>query len=206
MVDRDDPKDTHRHVSHLIALYPGRQISPTMTPRLAEAAKVSLLARGDESTGWSKAWKINLWARLLDGDHAYKLLRIQLRPVGEKRTNMSAGGGTYANFFDAHPPFQIDGNFGATAGIAEMLLQSQDGELHLLPALPDAWPNGSVKGLRARGGFVVNVFWTGGKLTRVDVHSELQQPCRLRYGNIQRTVDVGTGSTISFDGKLTRIR
>jgi alpha-L-fucosidase 2 len=202
MVDRDDPNDTHRHVSHMIALYPGRQISPVTTPKLAEAAKVSLLARGDESTGWSKAWKINLWARLLDGDHAYKLLRMQLHLVGEKRTNMSSGGGTYANLTDAHPPFQIDGNFGATAGFAEMLVQSHEGEVHLLPALPSAWPSGSLKGVRARGGFVVDVEWADGKLKMAVIHSTVNATSRLRYAGIMRSVQLKAGSSCSVDARL----
>jgi alpha-L-fucosidase 2 len=177
MQDLDDPGDKHRHVSHLFGLYPGNQISPFHTPALFQAAHISLIFRGDISTGWSMGWKVNLWARLLDGNHAYKLIRDQLTPVGINKS----GGGTYPNLFDAHPPFQIDGNFGCSAGIAELLLQSQDGALFLLPALPDAWKNGAVKGLCARGGFrITEMVWKNGRIERVRVKSTLGGNCRIR--------------------------
>jgi len=203
--DRDDPKDQHRHVSHLFALHPGRQISPLTTPDLAAAAKVSLTARGDGGTGWSRAWKINFWARLHDGDHAYRLLRNLLTLVGKVGTDYSAGGGgVYPNLFDAHPPFQIDGNFGGTAGIAEMLLQSHLGEIHLLPALPSAWPAGSAEGLRARGGFTVHVSWRDGKLTQAVLRGATNEKpsCRVRYGARTVEVSVPRGSEVRLDGQL----
>jgi alpha-L-fucosidase 2 len=180
MVDRDDPKDDHRHLSHLLALHPGHQISPRTTPALAEAARISLNARGDVSTGWSTAWKINLWARLHDGDRAYKLLGNLLHLVGGGDANSEGGGGLYANLFDACPPFQIDGNFGYAAGVCEMLLQSHTGEIHLLPALPKAWPTGKVTGLRARGNLEVDIQWQDGKLVQATLHPKQDGTFKVR--------------------------
>lgn len=214
----EEAEPHHRHVSHLYGLYPGNEISIEHTPALAEAARKSLEARGDQSTGWSMAWKINFWARLQDGDHAYKLLGDLLRPCVDHSTNMVNGGGTYPNLFCAHPPFQIDGNFGGTAGIAEMLVQSQNGLVELLPALPSAWKNGSFNGLKVRGGGEVSAKWAEGRLSEASLKAVVpgtfriklpansanlslkknQKPVSLPVEDGSLTIDLQEGETLSL--------
>jgi len=213
--DWDNPKDSHRHLSHLFGLYPGQQINPLSTPELAAAAKQSLIYRGDLSTGWSMAWKINWWARLQDGDHALKILKAGLTlidpaktiepvpssnaPAAQLTNVQMSGGGTYPNLFDAHPPFQIDGNFGATAGITEMLLQSQNGELYLLPALPKEWSLGSINGIKARGNFTVNIDWKNHQLSKAIIVSNLGGNCRLRTPIPVKVVEVSANKASGFN-------
>jgi alpha-L-fucosidase 2 len=201
----DEPD--HRHVSHLYMLHPGNIIDPQKTPELAEAARKSLEARTDNGTGWSLAWKVNLWARLYDGERSYRLLKNVLRPIDPGNTRMSNAGGTYENLFCGHPPFQIDGNFGATSGIGEMLLQSHIPEddtwiINLLPSLPSAWSEGEIRGLRARGGFEVNMKWANGLLSSCEIKSVSGKKLRVKYGDKDFSSEVSPGDIYIFSGDL----
>lgn len=193
--DWEDHEPKHRHQSHLFGLYPGHQITPERTPELAQACRTTLEMRGDETTGWSKGWRINLWARLWDGNHAYKMYRELLRYVEPdgKKLNYQGGGGTYPNLFDAHPPFQIDGNFGGAAAVIEMLLQSEENEITLLPALPDAWESGKVKGIRARGGFETELDWNKKDLTKVTISSALGGTTIMKYKSKKLSISLKPG-------------
>jgi alpha-L-fucosidase 2 len=195
LADVDDPNERHRHVSHLWGVHPGADITWESSPELMRAARQSLLFRGDEGTGWSLAWKINFWARFLDGDRAFGLLKLLFRIKDE--TTVSWGGGSYLNLFDAHPPFQIDGNFGAAAGIVELLVQSHQGFVDILPALPSAFASGSLRGVRARGGFELDLAWKDGALTRLSVLSLAGRPLKIRYGG--RTRELATEKGRRYD-------
>jgi len=205
MEDKDSPTDKHRHVSHLWGVHPGAEINWKETPELMKAARQSLIYRGDEGTGWSLAWKINFWARFLDGNHAYEMIKLLFRPVQIDNVVYTGGGGSYTNLFDAHPPFQIDGNFGAPAGMIEMLVQSQLNEIDLLPALPDALPSGKITGVCARGGFELSFDWNNGKLNKVQVLSKAGNKCILRYGGKVIEMNTEKGKTYSFDEELKRL-
>ncbi|WP_246150939.1 glycoside hydrolase family 95 protein [Adhaeribacter aerolatus] len=196
--DVDDPKNKHRHVSHLWGVHPGNEINWDKTPELMIAARQSLIFRGDEGTGWSLAWKINFWARFKDGDHADKMVKMLISPAAK-------GGGSYVNLFDAHPPFQIDGNFGGAAGIGEMLVQSHTGLIDILPALPSELPTGEINGICARGGFDLNLKWNNGKLQALEVLSKAGTPCQLRYGDKTISFKTKKGQRYKLDANLKRI-
>ncbi|MDX8339225.1 glycoside hydrolase family 95 protein [Draconibacterium sp. IB214405] len=199
--DWEDADPKHRHQSHLFGLHPGGHITPGETPELAEACKTTLEIKGDETTGWSKGWRINLWARLLDGNHAYKMYRELLSYVDPSgtETQYSQGGGTYPNLFDAHPPFQIDGNFGGAAGVIEMLMQSHQNRIDLLPALPDAWPQGSVSGICARGGYEISMDWSDGKLNSVTVLAKTGGSTKLVCQGEEKEVELAKGESVTLE-------
>jgi alpha-L-fucosidase 2 len=198
MQDVDDTTNKHRHISHLWGMYPGNEINWDETAELMQAAKQSLLYRGDAATGWSLGWKINCWARFKDGEHAFKMIQMLISPV-------TAGAGSYPNLFDAHPPFQIDGNFGGAAGIGEMLLQSHTKYIDILPALPTALANGEVKGICARGGFIITMKWSEGKLQRLTVTSKAGLPLVLRYNGKIKTITTTKNGVYQFDASLNKL-
>jgi alpha-L-fucosidase 2 len=200
--DWEDPEPKHRHQSHLFGLFPGNHINLNETPDLAKAAATSLNLKGDETTGWSKGWRINLWARLFDGDHAYKMYRELLEYVEPDgaRVNYGGGGGTYPNLFDAHPPFQIDGNFGGAAAVAEMLIQSNENEIFVLPALPVAWPNGSISGLKVRGAYTVDLTWKEGKLHSITIVPKGGKTMNLRYKTMN--LEIKGNKTLVLNSQL----
>lgn len=198
----EEPEPQHRHISHLWGLYPGHEISPVTTPDLAQAARKSLEVRGDDGVGWSLAYKVAMWARLQDGDRAEKLIRKALHPATDLGIRYDSGGGVYPNLFDACPPFQIDGNFGVTAAIAEMLLQSGEGEIALLPSLPKNWPAGSVKGLRARGGIEVDLAWCDGKMVSATLRSDYKSSIQVRYRQKVIQLNVDEGKVVTLDATL----
>ena len=204
VADLDDPENKHRHVSHLWGVHPGKEINWRETPELMNAAKKSLIARGDEGTGWSLAWKINFWARFRDGDHAWNMVQMLLRPTGQKGTKMT-GGGSYPNLFDAHPPFQIDGNFGGASGIVEMLMQSHLNAIDILPALPSAIPDGHIRGVRARGGFDLDFEWKEGKLISLKVLSNSGYALSLRYADKTFSAPTKKGEILLFNQELKRL-
>jgi alpha-L-fucosidase 2 len=206
--DWEDADPKHRHQSHLFGLYPGHHISPAGTPELASACRKTLEIKGDETTGWSKGWRINLWARLKDGERAYKMYRELLSyvdPAGAEKTQHSGRGGTYPNLLDAHPPFQIDGNFGGAAGVIEMLIQSHNGAIQILPALPDAWPEGEIRGVCGRGGFECSFNWTDGKLLEIEILSKAGKECKLVYGEREIRFQTDKYASYRFDCELKPI-
>lgn len=209
MEDIDNPENKHRHVSHLWGVYPGKEINWQDTPELMEAARQSLIFRGDEGAGWSLAWKISFWARFRDGNHAWKMVQTLLRPFGKlgpgEKSNESYRGGSYPNLLDACPPFQIDGNFGGAAGIVEMLIQSHLGRIDILPALPDEIPQGNIRGIRARGGFELDLKWADGKLASLTVVSNAGMPLSIRYKDKNYVSETQKGEILAFDGNLKKL-
>jgi alpha-L-fucosidase 2 len=209
MQDVDDTTNRHRHVSHLWGQYPGNEINWDETPELMKAARQSLIYRGDAATGWSLGWKINFWARFKDGDHAYKLIQMLLSPAGGSSGGEPSMGGTgagsYPNLFDAHPPFQIDGNFGGAAGIGELLIQSHTKYIDILPALPSALPQGEVKGICARGGFVMDIKWKDNQLQQLTVTSKAGLPLLLRYNGKEINMKTTKNSIYKFDASLQQL-